>query len=71
MPSIHIESGVLSANVKRELMRRVTEVSAEVTGIPKDYFFVSIHELPNENLAIGGKDVNELQAEFSARRREK
>ena len=71
MPSIHIESGALSADVKRELLRRVTEVAAEVTRIPKDYFFVSIHELPNENLAIGGKDVNELQAEFSARRRVK
>ena len=43
-----------------QLLRRVTEVAAEVTRIHKDYFFVSIHELPNENLAIGGKDVNRL-----------
>lgn len=67
MPYICFEAGALAPDTKRELIRRLTEVSAEVMGIPKDYFFVSIHELPNENVAIAGKDVNQLRAEISAR----
>jgi len=68
MPYISFEAGALSAEVKRELIRRLTEVSAEIMNIPKDYFFVSIHELSNENVAIAGKDVNELRAELAARK---
>lgn len=67
MPYICFEAGSLAPEVKRELIRRLTEVSAEIMNIPKDYFFVSIHELPNENVAIAGKDVNVLKAELSAR----
>lgn len=67
MPYICFEAGALAPDVKRELIRRLTEVSAEVMKIPQDYFFVSIHELPNENVAIAGKNVNELRAELAAR----
>lgn len=68
MPYICFEAGALTPEMKRELIQRLTEVSAEVMRIPKDYFFVSIHELPNENVAIAGKDVNQLRAELSERR---
>lgn len=68
MPYISFEAGALTPEIKRELIQRLTEVSAEVMRIPKDYFFVSIHELPNENVAIAGKDVNQLRAELSAHR---
>ena len=67
MPYISFEAGQLSTEIKQQLIHRLTEVSAEVMGISKDYFFVSIHELPNENIAIAGKDVNTLRAEFAQR----
>lgn len=67
MPCISFEAGQLTPEIKRQLIQRLTEVSAEVMGISKDYFFVSIHELPNENIAIAGKDVNALRAEFAQR----
>ena len=67
MPLISIEAGHLTPEAKMKLIAKLTEVSAEVMGIPKDYFYVSIHELPNENLAIGGKDINTLKAELTQR----
>ncbi|MFT3850075.1 MAG: tautomerase family protein [Propionivibrio sp.] len=68
MPHICLETGTLTQDVKRELIKRLTAVSAEIMQIPAEYFFISIHELPNENIAIAGKDVNELRADFTAHR---
>jgi len=67
MPYISLEAGQLTPEIKKKLIAKLTEVSAEIMGIPKDYFFVSIHELPNENIAIGGKDINTLKAELNQR----
>jgi 4-oxalocrotonate tautomerase len=64
MPYIAFEAGQLSPEIKRQLIERLTQVSADIMGIPKDYFFVAIHELPNENIAIAGKDVNALRREL-------
>jgi 4-oxalocrotonate tautomerase len=69
MPYICFEAGSLTPEIKRNLVKRLTDVSAEIMGIPTDYFFVSIHELPNENVAIAGKNVNELRAELAVRSR--
>jgi 4-oxalocrotonate tautomerase len=67
MPYIAFEAGQLSPEIKRQLIERLTQVSADIMGIPKDYFFVAIHELPNENIAIAGKDVNTLRGELIGR----
>ena len=67
MPYIRFEAGQLAQAVRQQLIRELTEVSARITGIPTNHFFVAIHELPNENIAIAGKDVNQLKAELAAR----
>ncbi|NQZ94618.1 MAG: tautomerase family protein [Moritella sp.] len=61
MPVIVFEAGQLKKETKSELIRRLTDVSVEVTGIPKELFFVSIHELPDEDIAVGGVSVKELK----------
>jgi len=71
MPYICFEAGALTPDIKQKLVHRLTEVSAEVMCISKEYFFVSIHELPNENVAIAGKNVHQLRAELSARKEAK
>ena len=63
MPLITFESGTISEEKKSELIRRLTEVASEVTRIPRGSFFVSIRELPDENIAIGGKTVKEMKME--------
>lgn len=50
---------------KAELLRRLTEVSAEITGIPKDLFFVAIHELPDTDIGVGGRTVVEIKANLA------
>ena len=70
MPVIVFESGELKKEVKAELIQQLTDVSAKITGIPKELFFVSIHELPDDDIAVGGVTVKELKrrlAEQSAR----
>lgn len=67
MPWIVFEAGQLSTEVKAELIKELTETSSRVTGIPKEFFFVSIHELPDENIAVGGKTVKEHKAILAAR----
>ena len=65
MPFIAFESGQLSPEVKEQLILRLTEISVEVTGIPKELFLVSIREQPDENIAVGGKTVKQIKQELS------
>ncbi len=64
MPLITFESVKLPESVKNDLIRKLTDISAEITGIPKNTFFVSIRELPDENIAIGGKTVKDIKKEL-------
>lgn len=65
MPFIAFESGQLSSEVKEELIRKLTDISVKVTGIPKELFFVSIRELSDDNIAVGGKTVKLLKQELA------
>ena len=65
MPSITFESGPLTQQVKQQLITRLTAISADITGIPKDFFLLSIRELPDENIAIGGKSVAQIKQELN------
>lgn len=61
MPMITFECGELKKEVKAELIQQLTDVSAKITGIPKELFYVSVHELPDEHIAVGGVTVKELK----------
>ena len=67
MPLIVFEAGQMQADIKAELIRRLTEVSVEVTGIPKELFFVTVHELPDTDIAVGGSTVAEIKARLAAK----
>lgn len=64
MPFIAFEAGQLSEEVKEELIQKLTDVSVEVTGIPKELFLVTIREWPDTNVAVGGKSVKQLKQEL-------
>lgn len=66
MPFIAFEAGQLSADVKEKLIDKLTEVSVEITGIPKELFIVSIRELSDDNIAVGGKSVRQLKQELQS-----
>ncbi|WP_422090087.1 4-oxalocrotonate tautomerase DmpI [Tenacibaculum ovolyticum] len=64
MPYISFETGKLEKKTKKKLIEQLTEVSADITGIPKGLFFVSIKEFPDDNIAVGGKTVTEIKKEL-------
>lgn len=64
MPYISVESGALSAEQKELLIKRLTEVSSEIMGIPPEFFMTSIKELPDKNIGIGGKTIDVVKGEY-------
>ncbi|WP_367989548.1 4-oxalocrotonate tautomerase DmpI [Vibrio sp. NTOU-M3] len=65
MPFIAFESGQLTDEVKEKLIEKLTEVSVEITGIPKELFLVCIREQPDNNIAVGGKSVEQIKKEIA------
>ncbi|MFC5046562.1 4-oxalocrotonate tautomerase DmpI [Aquimarina hainanensis] len=65
MPYISFETGSLDKKTKQELIEKLTEVAVNVTGIPKELFFVSIKEVKDDNIAVGGKTVTEIKSALS------
>ncbi|WP_303318805.1 4-oxalocrotonate tautomerase DmpI [Flavivirga abyssicola] len=61
MPIIKFVSGKVTKEIKQKLIKKLTNISAEITGIPKESFFVLIHEIPDDDIAVGGKTVKEIK----------
>ena len=61
MPIITIEMGKTEAGTKKELIQKLTKVSAEITNIPETSFTVLINELEDENIGVGGKTMGEIR----------
>lgn len=64
MPYITIESGALTSEQKKALIEQLTVTASEITHIPAQFFMVSIKELPDENIGIGGKPIDELKRNY-------
>lgn len=65
MPVISLTSGPMTVEQKSELIRRLTEVSMEITGTPEHGNSVLITELPLESMGIGKRTAKEVLAEKS------
>jgi 4-oxalocrotonate tautomerase len=63
MPIIEFTSGKLTREVKEKLIKQLTDLSVEITGIPKHLFFVTINEKPDEDIAVGGISLQKLKEE--------
>ena len=50
------------------LIKRVTEVSAEIMHIPQEFFTTTITELPDTNFGIGGKTIDIIKDEYKRNR---
>jgi len=64
MPYITIESGALSDSQKEELIKRLTEVSSEIMGVPQEFFVTTIKEVPDKNFGVGGKTIDKVKEEY-------
>ena len=65
MPIIEFTAGKLTREVKEKLIAQLTDVSVEITGIPKHLFFITINEKPDEDIAVGGVSVQKLKEEIN------
>ena len=64
MPLIVFEvGGEMTPEKKKELVVKLTETSAQVTGIPEEAFVIYIHEVAHDNVGVGGKLLTEIIAE--------
>lgn len=61
MPIIEFTAGKLTREVKDKLITQLTDISVEITGIPKHLFFITINEKPDEDIAVGGVSVQKLK----------
>ena len=61
MPIIEFTAGTLTREVKDKLITQLTDISVEITGIPKQLFFITINEKPEEDIAVGGVSVQKLR----------
>lgn len=64
MPYIRIEGGTMSAEQKKELIERLTAVSSEIMRVPPQFFTVTINELSDDNIGIGGRPIGEIKKDY-------
>ncbi len=63
MPVIRIDIGKHSATaeIKVELIEKLTRTASEVTKIPADVFSVIIYEHEDNNYGVGGKTLDKVR----------
>ncbi len=55
MPNIKIEITKQSEEKKRELVKELTRVASDVTGIREDAFVIFVNEYEAESIGVGGQ----------------
>lgn len=60
MPVISMTMGPTPTDQKTQLVEKLTETAVEITGIPAQFFTITINELSFDNLGVGGQTVTEL-----------
>ncbi|MCP4136347.1 MAG: 4-oxalocrotonate tautomerase [bacterium] len=62
MPIISITMGQQADDQqKSELIQKLTSTAVEITKMPEYAFTVLIHELPDQNIGLGGKTLTEVK----------
>lgn len=67
MPYITVEGGQLTVEQKEKLISKLTEISSEIMNVPQDFFMVTIKELSDKNIGIGGKCIDVVKEEYMSK----
>jgi len=65
MPVINYQGTKMSARQKQELIKRFTEIAADISQTPARYFTVVIQEFDDDSLGTGGKTVAEIKTQIN------
>lgn len=63
MPIISLQIGQLATEQKKELINKLTQAAADATNLPQNAFTILIHELPSENIGVGGIDLATMRSQ--------
>lgn len=69
MPVITMELGKVSVEQKRKLVTKVTELTAGITGVPKEAFIVLIKENDAESIGFGGELLSDKRARMATEKK--
>ena len=63
MPIISVTLGIdqVTKEQKKNLIGRFTETAVEITGLPEPAFTILINELPDTNIGLGGRTLDEVK----------
>lgn len=64
MPVVNFQGAKMSADQKKELIQKFTEITREVTHAPDQFITVIIEEYDDDNLGVGGKTVSQIKSEM-------
>lgn len=65
MPYITVEGGALTDEQKEELIKQLTETASKIMKVPPEFFLTTIKELPDRNIGIGGKTIDQVKEEYA------
>ena len=64
MPYITIESGILTKEQKSKLIEKITLDASAIMNVPSEFFMITIKELSDENIGIGGRSIDTIKSEY-------
>lgn len=64
MPYITFEGRQLTIEQKTRLINEITKLASEITQISPEFFLMTINELPDENIGIGGKTLDQVKVDY-------
>ena len=64
MPYITIESGKLTNEQKNKLVSKLTQDASEIMNIPSEFIMMTIKELDDDSIGIGGRTIDVIKSEY-------
>ena len=61
MPVISVTMGAINREQKKALIAGLTAKAIEITNFPQHAFIVTINELSDENIGLGGQTVEDIK----------
>ena len=62
---VYLDKGSQSVQQRADLARKITDPFVKETGMPQQYTWVMIHEIPEEDWIVDRLTVTELKAKLS------
>lgn len=60
MPIVKIDMGETTTEIKKEIIKKVTDLLSEITKTPQKAFTIVISEKNADNFGVGGIQVSEM-----------